>query len=148
MEDDLTGSEEFASSGPELARTWHEGMLWFGPSGIGSTYTIERYQAQHQGPFSRNLTDIRFNGHVSRFAEGKYAAWFGWPNLTITSKGGFLGLPANSARLAMRVVDIYRREGDHLAENWIFIDLLYWMLQQGVDVLERNAGIVRPRFPQ
>lgn len=142
MRRDLTESSEFASSSPELARTWHQGMLWFGPSGIGSTYTIERYQEQHQGPFSRNLRDITFNGHVCRFAEGKYAGWFGWPNLTMTSTGGFLGLPSNSKRLDMRVVDIYRREGDKLAENWIFIDLLYWMLQQGVDVLERTAGII------
>jgi len=142
MKNDLTGSSEFASSSPELARTWHDGMLWFGPSGIGSTYTIERYKEQHQGPFSRNLRDITFNGHVCRFAEGKYAGWFGWPNLTMTSTGGFLGLPSNSKRLDMRVVDVYRREGDKLAENWIFIDILYWMLQQGVDVLERTARII------
>ena len=143
---DLTGSETFANSNAELARTWHEDMLWFGPSGIGSTYTIPRYQLQHQQPFSRNLTDVTFNGHVSHFAEGKYAAWFGWPNLTMTSTGGFLGLPANSKRLDMRVVDIYRREGKYLAENWIFIDLLYWMLQQGVDVLARTSSIVQPRL--
>jgi predicted ester cyclase len=142
MRHDLSESSEFASSSPELARTWHDGMLWFGPSGIGSTYTIGRYQEQHQGPFSRNLRDITFNGHVCRFAEGKYAGWFGWPNLTMTSTGGFLGLPSNSKRLDMRVVDVYRREGDRLAENWIFIDLLYWMLQQDVDVLERTAGII------
>ena len=37
----------------------------------------------------------------------------------------------------MRVVDIYRREGDKLAENWIFIDVPYFLKQQGLDVLER-----------
>jgi|TARA_B110000116_G_C16763971_1_gene549851 hypothetical protein len=35
----------------------------------------------------------------------------------------------------MRVVDIYRRDGDKLAENWVFIDLLHWMSMQGIDVL-------------
>ena len=35
----------------------------------------------------------------------------------------------------MRVVDIYRREGDKLAENWVFIDLLYYLMQHGIDVL-------------
>jgi predicted ester cyclase len=126
-----------------LARTWHDGMLWFGPSGIGSTYTIERYQEQHQGPFRATLSDIERRGHVCRFAEGKYAGWFGWPNLTMTSKGAFLGLPSSAKRLDMRVVDVYRRDGDRLAENWIFIDLLYWMLQQDVDVLERTSRIAR-----
>jgi hypothetical protein len=38
-----------------LRNTWHEDMLWFGPSGIGATFTIERYQKQHQGPFNAGL---------------------------------------------------------------------------------------------
>ncbi len=126
-----------------LARTWQEGMLWFGPSGIGSTYTIRRYQEQHQRPFREGLSDITFNGHVCRFAEGRYAGWFGWPNLTMTPRGGFLGLPSSDKRIDMRVVDIYRRDGDKLAENWIFIDFLYWLLQQDVDVIARMRRIVR-----
>ena len=36
-----------------------------------------------------------------------------------------------------RVVEIYRRDGDKLAENWIFIDILHWMSTLGVDVLAR-----------
>ena len=33
---------------PELlAETWHEDMIWYGPTGIGATYTIPRYQEQH-----------------------------------------------------------------------------------------------------
>ena len=37
----------------------------------------------------------------------------------------------------MRVVDIYRRDGDKLAENWIFIDLLHFLNMQGRDILNR-----------
>ena len=37
----------------------------------------------------------------------------------------------------MRVVDVYRRDGDKLAENWVFIDLLHWLHMQGLDVLAR-----------
>jgi hypothetical protein len=41
----------------------------------------------------------------------------------------------------MRVVDMYRREGDKLAENWVFIDMLHFLKMQGVDVLaELSAG--------
>ena len=29
----------------ELALSWHQDMIWWGPTGIGSTYTIERYVA-------------------------------------------------------------------------------------------------------
>lgn len=37
----------------------------------------------------------------------------------------------------MRVVDIYRRDGDKLAENWVFIDMLHFLNMQGLDVLGR-----------
>ncbi len=142
MCDDLV-SDGLESPSENLAKTWHEDMIWFGPSGIGATYTIDRYQMQHQGPFGAGLDDIVFNGHLCNYAEGNYAGWFGWPNLTMTSSGGFMGLPAFDGRLHMRVVDMYRRDGDKLAENWIFIDMLYWMMQQDVDVLERTRYIVR-----
>ena len=119
-----------------MAETWHDDMIWWGPDGIGTTYTIDRYQQQHQYPFRFNLADKRFNGHVARFAEGNYACFFGWANLTNTPTGGFLGLPG-STPADMRVVDVYRREGDKLAENWVFIDLPHWLDQQGLDVLAR-----------
>ena len=142
MCDDLV-SDGLESPSENLAKTWHEDMIWFGPGGIGATYTIDRYQMQHQGPFGAGLDDIVFNGHLCNYAEGNYAGWFGWPNLTMTSRGGFMGLPESDKRLHMRVVDMYRRDGDKLAENWIFIDMLYWMLQQDVDVLERMRKILR-----
>ncbi len=141
MCDDLV-SDGLESPSKTLAKTWHDDMTWFGPGGIGATYTIDRYQVQHQGPFGAGLDDIVFNGHVCNYAEGNYAGWFGWPNLTMTSSGGFMGLPAFDGRLHMRVVDMYRRDGDKLAENWIFIDMLYWMLQQDVDVLARMRKIL------
>ena len=142
MRKDLVSSG-LQSPGPELGRTWHDGMIWFGPSGIGAAYTIGRYQEQHQGPFRAGLEDIAFQGHVCRFAEGKYAGWFGWPNLTMKARGGFLGMPGCERTVEMRVVDVYRREGGKLAENWIFIDLPYFLKQQGLDVLERTTRIGR-----
>ena len=126
-----------------LERDWHQDMLWFGPSGIGATYTISRYQQQHQEPFRRGLNNIEFNGHVLEHAEGHYGGWWGWPNLTMQPGDGFMGLPASERPVEMRVVDMYRRSGDKLAENWIFIDLLHYMKLQGVDVLERCRSIQR-----
>lgn len=124
-----------------LGQTWCEDMVWYGPAGIGATYTIERYQEQHQFPFRKGLKDKVYNGHVCRYAEGNYACFFGWPNLTHTPTGGFMGLPGNEMRVNMRVVDVYRREGDKLAENWILIDIPYWLKQQGLDILERNREL-------
>ena len=64
-----------------------------------------------------------------------YAGWFGWPNLNNTNTGGFLGLPPSDIHAEMRVVDIYRRDGDKLSENWVFIDIIYYLMQHGIDLL-------------
>ena len=125
----------------ELAECWHDDMLWWGPEGVGATYTIPRYIEQHQRPFRTQLADRAFNGHIARLAEGSYGGFFGWPNLSLTPTGGWMGLPAGP-RAEMRVVDIYRREGDKLAENWIFIDILHFLNQQGLDVLGRLDSLV------
>jgi len=136
MARELTTSD-MGSPQAELLGTWHKDMIWFGPAGIGATYTTERYQIQHQGPFSDHLQDIVFHGHVARIAEGDYAAWFGWPNLTMKSSGGFMGLPASDRTGEMRVVDVYRREGDKLSENWIFIDIPHFLSCLGLPLLDR-----------
>ena len=119
----------------ELRRSWNEDMIWWGPAGIGATYTIERYAEQHSGPFRAGFKDRIFNGHLCRVAEGKFGGFFGWPNLTLTPSGGFMGMPATGKPGDMRVIDMYRREGDKLTENWIFIDFLHFWHQQGVDIL-------------
>ncbi|WOH39577.1 nuclear transport factor 2 family protein [Thalassotalea fonticola] len=127
-----------------LEKTWAKDMVWYGPAGIGATYTIPKFQEQHSYPFRQGLKDKVFNGHICRYAEGNYACFFGWPNLTNTPIGGFLGLPGGDVRADMRVVDVYRREGDKLMENWVLIDLPYWLKQQGLDILERNRLLQNP----
>jgi len=139
---DLTTSY-MRSPDDELARTWHKDMIWFGPAGIGATYTRERYEKQHQGPFRAHLKDIVFNGHISRFSEGCFGGFFGWANLSMKTAGNFMGLPASDHPTEMRVVDIYRRDGDKLAENWIFIDILHFLSLQGLDLLDRMKQILR-----
>jgi len=147
MINDLSHLNESGSMGcpPEiLEKTWSEAMLWYGPAGIGATYTIPRYQEQHQLPFRNNLGDKKFHGHVCRFAEGNFACFFGWPNLTNSPIGGWLGLPGGGINAEMQVVDVYRRDGDKLAENWVLIDIPYWLKQQGLDVLDRTQKIMNP----
>jgi len=128
------GGDQEESLVDELRRSWNEDMIWWGPTGIGATYTIERYAEQHSGPFRAGLKDRTFNGHVCRLAEGNFGAFFGWPNLTVTPNG-FMGMPPSDTPGDMRVIDVYRRDGDKLTENWIFIDLLHFWKSQGIDVL-------------
>lgn len=137
----ITNQRSFASPAEELAQCWHDDMLWWGPDGIGATYTIDRYIEQHQRPFRTQLTGRAFNGHIARLAEGNFGGFFGWPNLTLIPTGGYMGLPASGVAADMRVVDIYRREDGKLAENWVFIDILHFLAMQGLDVLTRVQAV-------
>ncbi|MEO5640239.1 MAG: hypothetical protein ABIQ98_00555 [Sphingomicrobium sp.] len=127
-----------------LARVWHDNMIWWGPAGIGATYTIPRYIRQHCEPFDAALSQgYRFNGHLCRMAEGHFGGFFGWANLTLANAGGYLGMTAGPGPSEMRVVDLYREQDGKLAENWIFIDILHYLAKQGLDVLGRMADVRR-----
>ena len=133
--DNANTAEQPPTPQQELARDWVDDMVWWGPTGIGATYTIDRYITQHQQPFRTQLGARKFNGHICRMAEGTYGGFFGWPNLTMECTGPYMGLTPSNRSADMRVVDIYRRDGDKLAENWIFIDMLHFLNMQGLDVL-------------
>ncbi len=125
-----------------LSRVWHDDMIWWGPGGIGATYTIPRYIKQHSEPFGDALhTGYKFNGHLCRMAEGNFGGFFGWANLTVFNSGGYLGMTKGAAPSEMRVVDLYRQQDGKLAENWIFIDILHYLAVQGLDVLARMQRI-------
>lgn len=125
----------------ELRRTWSEDMIWWGPAGIGASYTIPRYAIQHSAPFRAGFADRSKTNHIARLAEGKYGGFFGWPNFTARATGGFMGMPASEKLGEFRVIDIYRRDGDLLAENWVFIDLLHFWNCLGVDILARTTDL-------
>ncbi len=147
MVDDLSTLNSGNDCPPEVLRkSWAEDMIWYGPAGIGASYTIPRYQEQHQIPFRTGLTDKKFNGHVCRFAEGEFACFFGWPNLSNRPTGGMLGLPGAKEMADMQVVDVYYRKDDKLSENWVLIDLPYWLKMQGVDIIDRACGIMNPNY--
>lgn len=129
----------------DLQLDWHDDMLWWGPAGIGASYTQPGYLKGHTGPFEDGLEFIRHNGHITRIGEGNYGGFFGYPSMTMKSKGGYMGLLSESDKEAdMRIVDLYRRDGDKLAENWIFIDHLWFLKQLGVDLLERHRKMTLP----
>jgi len=124
----------------ELSRTWHKDMIWWGPEGIGATYTIERYAKQHSGPFRAAFSNRSKTKHIARLAEGHFGGFFGWPNFSASPSAGFMGFPPSDILGDFRVIDIYRREGDKLAEYWVFIDLLHSWKMQGRDLLREITG--------
>ena len=46
----------------------------------------------------------------------------------------------------MPSVDVYAREDDKLTENWITLDFVHWLKDQGLDVFKRTTDILNPKW--
>lgn len=138
------------------ARYWHPKMMWYGPSGIGSTRGLDGFVDYHQLPFriafphGPSLPQPPGMGkhggsHYVRIGDGRYSATSGWPSRHMMHQGGgWLGLPATGRAVTMRVMDFYLADGGLIRENWVPIDIIQVLLQLDVDVLAR----VRSQFGQ
>lgn len=121
---------------------WHDDFCWYGSGPIGSFQGHADYERGHQGPFLGAFPDRVGGDHKCRIGERSYVASTGWPSIRATHSGsGWLGLPPTNLRISMRVMDLWRREGALLKENWVFIDIPDLLLQMGVDVFARAAAV-------
>mgnify|MGYP001819759894 FL=1 len=128
----------------DLENYWHPDFMWYGPGGIGTTRGIQGFRAHHQGPFLKAFPDRDVDHHACTVACGDYVATGGWPHMHGTHTGGdWLGLPATGRRLELRVMDIWRREGDLLRENWVAIDICHMLDQMGLDVFAQSHSLGR-----
>ncbi len=124
-----------------LKRTWAEDMIWYGPCGEGAGYTIEGYQRHHHHPFCDNLPGTIINDMHAYFAEGDFATYF--TSLKTFPKGGWLGMPGGAENIHMRGdIDIYYVKDGKISENWCFIDIPFWLNEQGIDIFKRTEEIL------
>lgn len=119
----------------KLQNFWHDDFMWYGPAGIGTTRGIEGFRSNHQGPFVFSFPDRSVDHKATIVANGNYVATGGWPHMHGTHTSGYwLGLPPSKKEISLRVMDIWRREGDLLKENWVAIDIIDMCMQMGLDV--------------
>jgi hypothetical protein len=127
---------------------WHENMHWYGPAAFGSFLGLENF-AGFQVPFEHTFSEWISGAmpgsqtrHFTRFADGDYVCSGGWPSLNAVQAKPFLGQPSTGERLFMRVCDWWRRDGDLLVENWVFVDIPHVLQQMGFDLfaeIEKEA---------
>ncbi|XQW86335.1 ester cyclase [Thalassotalea piscium] len=135
MLDELGRFDGKSLSSMKLENYWHPDFMWYGPAGIGTTRGIEGFRRDHQGPFVFSFPDRDVDHKATLVADGNYVSTGGWPHMHGThSVGGWLGLPPSNKQLSLRVMDIWRREGDLLRENWVAIDIIDMCMQMGLDV--------------
>jgi predicted ester cyclase len=119
---------------------WAEDMLWWGPAGIGSNFRWEGFVRDHRAPFLHAFPDRKGGDHYARVGDGAFAAVSGWPSMTMTHRGDYLGTPATGRALTLRVMDFYRIAGGRVAENWVMLDLVDLFHQMGTDLLAPLPG--------
>lgn len=152
-DDTLGGGRQGLLDMPQKA-FWHPRMMWYGPSGIGTTRGLDGFVDHHQLPFRTAFPrrpnqppppglGLHGGAHYVRIGDGRFSATGGWPSRHMMHLGGgWLGLPATGRPVTMRVMDFYREDEGLIRENWVPIDLVDVLLQLDVDVLAR----VRRRF--
>lgn len=116
---------------------WHDDMLWYGPAGIGSNYRWEGFEKDHRAPFLRAFPDRKGGNHFCHIGDGDYAAFGGWPSMTMTHRGDYLGVAATGRTLTLRVMDFYRCADGKIMENWVALDYLDLFRQMGIDLLAK-----------
>ena len=134
-------------------RHWHPKMMWYGPSGIGTTRGLQGFVDYHQLPFriafpnrkgGMQITDPGLGGHYIRIGDGKYSVTGGWPSVRADHLGGgFLGTGPTGRLIRMRVMDFYLHHEGLIRENWVPIDIIDVLNQMGVDVFSRMRSAFR-----
>lgn len=140
----------------EMVNYWHPQMHWYGPTGIGSCYSLQQFEDFHQRPWLQAFPDRGLsnppgkgrmigieNGEI--LAEGNYAALGIWDIVFSASKGPLRGVPPNGKLISIRDFDWYRREGDFLVQNWVPIDLIDIFMQLGVNLFEHMQAEIDAR---
>ncbi|EFL89157.1 ester cyclase [Ahrensia sp. R2A130] len=139
---------------------WHDKMMWYGPSGIGTTRGLAGFVDFHQLPFrltwpgrtgGQNIIDRETEtetksdaGHYIQIGDGSYSVTGGWPSVVAVhdGTGAVFGCGTTGKAVEMRVMDFYLHHEGKIRENWVPIDVIHILLQQGVDVMAR----VRDQF--
>ena len=118
---------------------WHEKMIWYGPSGIGTARSLEGFVDNHQLPFRKTFKERNYwkLGHYCELGDGKFSLTAGWNSIqAIYGTEDWLGYKSENQKVTMRVMDFYHHDEGKIRENWVPIDIIHILKQIGVDVLE------------
>ncbi|MHA1548117.1 MAG: ester cyclase [Alphaproteobacteria bacterium] len=121
---------------------WDADMLWYGPGGVGSNYRWGGFVKDHRAGFLTAFPDRKGGDHYCHIGDGNYAAVSGWPSMTMTHRGDYLGVPATNRQLTLRVMDFYRCATGKIAENWVLLDYVDLFRQMDVDLIARSEALV------
>ena len=118
---------------------WHDKMIWYGPSGIGTGRNLEGFVDNHQLPFRKTFKERNYwkLGHYCELGDGNFSMTAGWHSIqAVYGSDDWLGYKSDNQNVTMRVMDFYHHHEGKIRENWVPIDLIHILKQIGIDVLD------------
>ena len=118
---------------------WHEKMMWYGPSGIGTARGLEGFVNHHQLPFRMTFRDRDYwkIGHYVELGDGNYSMTAGWHSIdAIHGSKDWLGYEGTGKSVTMRVMDFYHHHEGLIRENWVPIDIAHILFQIDIDIFK------------
>lgn len=120
-----------------MAQYFDTQLQWYGPGGIGICRSLQEFEEFHQKHWLIAFPDRQVQDLDSLFAEGCYMGASGWSGVIATHTGQYLDAAPTGNTIYFNGVDIWKRDGDKLVENWVFVDMVDVFRQFGVDLFER-----------
>ena len=118
---------------------WHDKMIWYGPSGIGTARSLEGFIENHQMPFRKTFKERNYwkLGHYCELGDGKFSLTAGWNSIqAVYGSDDWLGYKPNNQNVTMRVMDFYHHDEGKIRENWVPIDIIHILKQIDIDVFD------------
>lgn len=141
----LNGYDESNLASMGMADFFDPDVKWYGPGGIGDCYTLKEFEDYHQKQWLHAFPDREVQDLTSLFAEGAYSGGPGWAGVKATHRGEYKGVAATGNSIEVNGLDWWKREGEQLVENWVFVDMVHLFRQFGVDLFGRLADQVNKR---
>ena len=133
----LNGYDETNLESMDVPGFFHPEVHWYGPGGIGACYSLKEFQDYHQLPWLHAYPDRKIQDLDGLFAEGNYSGGTGWTGVIATHKGEYKGVRATGRTIKFNGLDWWKREGDLIVENWVFVDMIHLFRQFGIDLFDR-----------
>ena len=121
----------------KMADYFHPNLKWYGPGGIGACLSLAEFETLHQAPWLAAFPDRKVGDLDNLIVEGTLVGASSLPGVWLTHTGPFLGHPATGKRAGVNGVDFWRYENGQFTENWVFVDMIHFFGQFGIDLMAR-----------
>lgn len=128
-----------------MADFFHPNLKWYGPGGIGACLSFKEFETLHQQPWLVAFPDRKVGDLDNLIAEGDYVGASSLPGVWLTHTGPYLGHAPTGKRAGVNGIDFWRYENGRFTENWVFVDMIHFFDQLGIDLMEkvRHMALLR-----